>query len=179
MQLFDVKQQCEAVMMDRLSNFEKTLYKKLKSGKLEVKVSYRTFLCPYCPENKKKVGLYIDILQHASGVGNSKSKKRSVTDKASHRALAKYLIKDLAHYATTRISKRLKARTAFTPAESGNTLPVYDDQFEKLVWPWKGNGTFFVKAHLLCHYKYRISTMWIYIASTNRSCVCGWDRRFG
>ncbi|XP_010486975.1 PREDICTED: factor of DNA methylation 3 [Camelina sativa] len=124
-------------MKDNLSNFEKSLYKKLKSGKLEVKVSYRTFLCPYCPDNKKKVGLYLDILQHASGVGNSSSKKRSLTEKASHRALAKYLIKDLSHYATTRISKRLQARTAAS-TRGGITLPVYDDQFEKLVWPWKG-----------------------------------------
>ncbi|XP_010465028.1 PREDICTED: factor of DNA methylation 3-like [Camelina sativa] len=125
-------------MKDNLSNFEKSLYKKLKSGKLEVKVSYRTFLCPYCPDNKKKVGLYLDILQHASGVGNSNSKKRSLTEKASHRALAKYLIKDLSHYATTRISKRLQARRAAETLGGGITLPVYDDQFEKLVWPWKG-----------------------------------------
>ncbi|XP_010499136.1 PREDICTED: factor of DNA methylation 3-like [Camelina sativa] len=124
-------------MKDNLSNFEKSLYKKLKSGKLEVEVSYRTYLCPYCPDNKKKVGLYLDILQHASGVGNSNSKKRSLTEKASHRALAKYLIKDLSHYATTRISKRLQARRA-AETPGGITLPVYDDQFEKLVWPWKG-----------------------------------------
>jgi hypothetical protein len=127
-------------MNNKLSDFEKNLYKKLKSGKLEVKVSYRTFLCPYCPDNKKKVGLYVDILQHASGVGNSQSKKRSLTEKASHRALAKYLIKDLAHYATSTISKRLKARTSFIPAETGDAPIIYDDaQFEKLVWPWKGN----------------------------------------
>ncbi|CAA0382179.1 Factor of DNA methylation 3 [Arabidopsis thaliana] len=126
-------------MNNKLSDFEKSLYKKLKSGKLEVKVSYRTFLCPYCPDNKKKVGLYVDILQHASGVGNSQSKKRSLTEKASHRALAKYLIKDLAHYATSTISKRLKARTSFIPAETGDAPIIYDDaQFEKLVWPWKG-----------------------------------------
>ncbi|EOA30086.1 hypothetical protein CARUB_v10013193mg [Capsella rubella] len=127
-------------MKDGLSDFEKSFYKNLKSGKLEVKVSYRTFLCPYCPDNKKKVGLYIDILQHASGVANSNSKKRSLTEKACHRALAKYLLKDLAHYASTRVSKRLQARAASTPAEQPGvvTLPVYDDQFEKLVWPWKG-----------------------------------------
>lgn len=126
-------------MKDNISNFETSLYKSLKSGKLEVKVSYRTFLCPYCPKNKQKVGLYIDILQHASGVGNSKSKKRSLTEKASHRALAKYLIKDLADYSTTTISKRFKSRTASSPAEGGDTPPlVHDDRFEKLVWPWKG-----------------------------------------
>lgn len=124
-------------MYNKMNNFEKSLYKKLKSGKLEVKVSYRTFLCPYCPVNKKKVGLYVDILQHASGVGNSSSKKRSVTEKASHRALAKYLINDLADYAT--ISKRLKGPTSSTHVGTGDTPLVYDDQFEKLVWPWKGN----------------------------------------
>ncbi|XP_024014820.1 factor of DNA methylation 3 isoform X2 [Eutrema salsugineum] len=124
------------VTQNTVKNFEKSLYKQLKSGKLEVKVSYRTFLCPYCPKNKTKVGLYTDILQHASGVGNSNSKKRSVTERASHRALAKYLRKDLAGYAT--VSKRLKARISSTPAETGDTPLVYDESFEKLVWPWKG-----------------------------------------
>ncbi|KAJ0263896.1 Factor of DNA methylation 3 [Hirschfeldia incana] len=122
------------VMKDnKMTDYENNLYKKLKSGKLEVRVSYRTFLCPYCP--KQKVGLYIDILQHASGVGNSSSKKRSVTEKACHRALAKYLRKDLAHYATTTVSNRSKALASST---TPNIPLAYDDQFEKLVWPWKG-----------------------------------------
>lgn len=119
-----------------MTDYENNLYKKLKSGKLEVRVSYRTFLCPYCP--KQKVGLYIDILQHASGVGNSSSKKRSLTEKASHRALAKYLRKDLADYASATVSKRSKLALAssLTPTD----VPLaYDDRFEKLVWPWKGN----------------------------------------
>lgn len=118
-----------------MTDYENNLYKKLKSGKLEVRVSYRTFLCPYCP--KQKVGLYIDILQHASGVGNSSSKKRSLTEKASHRALAKYLRKDLADYASATVSKRSKLALAssLTPTD----VPLaYDDRFEKLVWPWKG-----------------------------------------
>ncbi|CAH8359918.1 unnamed protein product [Eruca vesicaria subsp. sativa] len=122
------------VIKNKMSDFENNLYKKLKSGKLVVKVSYRTFLCPYCP--KQKVGLYVDILQHASGVGNSSSKKRSVTEKASHRALAKYLRKDLADYATATLSKRLKASLMI--AETAVVPLAYDDQFEKLVWPWKG-----------------------------------------
>ncbi|KAG2305783.1 hypothetical protein Bca4012_085350 [Brassica carinata] len=117
---------------DKMTDYENNLYKKLKNGKLEVRVSYRTFLCPYCP--KQKVGLYIDILQHASGVGNSSSKKRSLTEKACHRALAKYLRKDLADYATATVSKRSKAL-----ASLASDVPLaYDDQFEKLVWPWKG-----------------------------------------
>ncbi|KAL1204785.1 Factor of DNA methylation 3 [Cardamine amara subsp. amara] len=123
-------------MNNKLSNFEKSLYKKLKNEEIKVKVSYRTFMCPYCPENKKKVGLYIDILQHASGVGNSNSKKRSVTEKASHRALAKYFTKDLADYAT--ISKRARAPTSSKFFKTGDTPLVGDDGFERLVWPWKG-----------------------------------------
>ncbi|XP_009146609.2 factor of DNA methylation 3 [Brassica rapa] len=117
---------------NNMTDYENNLYKKLKSGKLEVRVSYRTFLCPYCP--KQKVGLYIDILQHASGVGNSSSKKRSLTEKACHRALAKYLRKDLADYATATVSRRSKALASLT----GDIPLAYDDQFEKLVWPWKG-----------------------------------------
>ncbi|CAA7016238.1 unnamed protein product [Microthlaspi erraticum] len=125
-------------MKNKMTDFENNLYKILKSGKLEVKLSYCRFTCPYCP--KKKVGLYIDILQHASGVGNSSSKKRSVTEKASHRALARYLVKDLANYATTSISKRfLRASTGSSSTPAKNPLVDNDDdQFEKLVWPWKG-----------------------------------------
>ncbi|KAF2555471.1 hypothetical protein F2Q68_00017872 [Brassica cretica] len=123
----------EMVMKNnKMTDYENNLYKNLKSGKLEVRVSYRTFLCPYCP--KQKVGLYIDILQHASGVGNSSSKKRSLTEKACHRALAKYLRKDLADYATATVSRRSKALASLT----GDIPLAYDDQFEKLVWPWKG-----------------------------------------
>ncbi|CAN8270115.1 unnamed protein product [Cochlearia groenlandica] len=121
-------------MMNIMNSFEKSLYKKLKSGNLEVKGSYHAFLCPFCP--KKKFGRYIDILQHASGVGNSGSKKRSATEKASHRALTKYLKKDLAAYATK--TKGFKGPSSSLPAEIGDFPLVYVDQFEKLVWPWKG-----------------------------------------
>ncbi|XP_010520104.1 PREDICTED: protein INVOLVED IN DE NOVO 2-like [Tarenaya hassleriana] len=99
---------------------EKKLYNNLKRGRLEVKVSSKTFICPFCPMNKRRVCLYKDLLQHASGVGNSSSKKRSAKQKASHRALFKYLQNDLADSATLS-----------NPHE-------FSEDGERFVWPWKG-----------------------------------------
>ncbi|XP_039060200.1 protein INVOLVED IN DE NOVO 2-like isoform X2 [Hibiscus syriacus] len=70
-------------------------YEKLKNGKYIVKVSDETYVCPYCHEKKKPNYRYMDLLQHASGLGNSSSAKRSSLVKANHLALAKYLEKDL------------------------------------------------------------------------------------
>lgn len=58
-----------------------------------MKISDETFACPFCPQKKRY--LYKDLLQHASGVGKSRSEKRSTKEKANHLALVKYLEKDL------------------------------------------------------------------------------------
>ena len=69
-------------------------YKELKKGSHNVKTSDETFACPYCPGRKQDY-VYREILEHASGVGQSSSQKRSVKEKATHLALVKYLKKDL------------------------------------------------------------------------------------
>ncbi|CAH2064817.1 unnamed protein product, partial [Thlaspi arvense] len=106
------------------------IYRNLKGGKLNVKLSPQAFVCPYCPNKKKPSFQYKDLLQHAAGVGNSNSEKRSPKEKASHLALVKYLQQDLADSAADAepSSKRKKTEN-----------PIPDcDQDEKLVYPWKG-----------------------------------------
>ncbi|XP_013621992.1 PREDICTED: protein INVOLVED IN DE NOVO 2-like [Brassica oleracea var. oleracea] len=104
------------------------IYLTLKSGKLKVKLSPQAFTCPYCPNKKKPSFQFKDLLQHASGVGNSNSEKRTSKEKASHLALVKYLQEDLADSEAEPSSKRQK---------TGD--PIQDcDQDEKLVCPWKG-----------------------------------------
>uniref|UniRef100_M4E1J9 Zinc finger-XS domain-containing protein n=1 Tax=Brassica campestris TaxID=3711 RepID=M4E1J9_BRACM len=105
------------------------IYLSLKSGKLKVKLSPHSFTCPYCPNKKKPSFQYKDLLQHASGVGNSNSDKRTAKEKASHLALAKYLQQDLADDSQAEPSSKRR--------KTGD--PIQDcDQDEKLVCPWKG-----------------------------------------
>ncbi|XP_050250495.1 protein INVOLVED IN DE NOVO 2 [Quercus robur] len=106
-----------------MDEYEDKTYEKLKNGNHNVKNSNETFTCPYCPKKKKRDYLYKELLQHASGVGNSSSDKRSAKEKANHLALVKYLEKDLA-----------------SPSKpvNENDPPVGCDHDEKLVWPWTG-----------------------------------------
>ncbi|XP_022637708.1 protein INVOLVED IN DE NOVO 2 isoform X2 [Vigna radiata var. radiata] len=98
-------------------------YEALKKGSHIVKTSEMTFSCPYCPNKKRKRDyVYREILEHASGVGQSSSQKRSATEKANHLALMKYLEKDLMNVDGT-------PKTA----DAGNIL--FEEQF---VWPWTG-----------------------------------------
>ncbi|CAA7056433.1 unnamed protein product [Microthlaspi erraticum] len=89
-------------------------------------------------EREKKPSFqYKDLLQHASGVGNSNSDRRSAKEKASHLALVKYLQEDLADSASEAepSSKRMK---------TGNPIPDCG-QDEKIMYPWKG---FVIKIYL-------------------------------
>lgn len=121
-------------------------YGELKNGK-KVKSSETTFACPYCPKRKKKDYLYNEILQHATGVGNSSSDKRSVKEKANHLALEMYLEKDLAPAAGDGPSKQQEngqSKDLSKPMD-GSKKPVDEgdtniqcDHDEKFVWPWTG-----------------------------------------
>ncbi|XP_017430048.1 protein INVOLVED IN DE NOVO 2 isoform X2 [Vigna angularis] len=98
-------------------------YEALKKGSHIVKTSEMTFSCPYCPNKKRKRDyVYREIFEHASGVGQSSSQKRSATEKANHLALMKYLEKDLMNVDGT-------PKTA----DEGNIH--FEEQF---VWPWTG-----------------------------------------
>lgn len=117
-------------------------YGELKNGN-KVKSSETTFACPYCPKKRKKDYLYNEILQHASGVGNSSSDKRSVKEKANHLALEMYLEKDVAP-AGDGPSKQQENGQLKVPS-NGPKKPVDEgdpsiecDRGEKFVWPWTG-----------------------------------------
>ncbi|KAK7372379.1 hypothetical protein VNO80_05757 [Phaseolus coccineus] len=98
-------------------------YEALKKGNQIVKTSEMTFSCPYCPNKKRKRDyVYREILEHASGVGQSTSQKRSATEKANHLALMKYLVKDL-----------MNVDGPPKTVDEGNAL--FEEQF---VWPWAG-----------------------------------------
>jgi len=70
-------------------------YQELKNGSLKVRISDEAFTCPYCPKMKKPDYVYREILEHASGVGQSSSQKRGIREKATHLALMKYLKLDI------------------------------------------------------------------------------------
>ncbi|KAI3809055.1 hypothetical protein L1987_25022 [Smallanthus sonchifolius] len=101
-------------------------YEELKSGKHRVKLSEETFTCPYCRNKKKQDYKYKDLLQHATMVGKSDSKKRNSKDKANHLALVRFLEKDVAE--TSGQSK---------PEDEIDSLADHDGD-EMFVYPWKG-----------------------------------------
>lgn len=107
--------------------YEDKSYNKLKSGKLNVKISDDVYMCPFCPKKRKRDFHYKDLLQHASGVGASSSNKRSAREKANHLALAKYLEKDVANVGNS--SK---------PVNDGDDPLSGCSHDEKFVWPWVG-----------------------------------------
>lgn len=109
-----------------MDEYEEKSYEELKSGNHQVKIANDTFTCPYCPKKKKRDYLYKELLQHASGVGNSTSDKRNAKEKANHIALVKYLEKDLVDVASS--SK---------PMDSGDPLSECNHD-EKFLWPWTG-----------------------------------------
>ncbi|KAK7290181.1 hypothetical protein RIF29_04412 [Crotalaria pallida] len=107
-----------------ISEYEDKSYEKLKSGSHCVKVSPETFTCPYCPKKRKRDFMFKELLQHASGVGQSSSQKRRAIDKANHLALVKYLENDL-----TNVDVPSKSADESEPSVNPN---------EQFVWPWIG-----------------------------------------
>ncbi|KAJ8760358.1 hypothetical protein K2173_012608 [Erythroxylum novogranatense] len=109
-----------------MNDYEDKCYEELLNGTQQVRTSDGTFTCPYCQNKKRKRDyIYNELLQHASGVGKSTSKKRKAKEKANHLALAKYLEKDVAS------SKPSKPGVESDPLSSCSGD-------EKLVWPWTG-----------------------------------------
>ncbi|GKV28432.1 hypothetical protein SLEP1_g37491 [Rubroshorea leprosula] len=106
--------------------YEAKSYEKLKKGSHRVKISEQAYTCPYCPKKKKQDYQYRELLQHASGVGNSNSEKRNAKEKANHLALMKYLEKDI-----------VAANGSSKPVDDGNPINGYGHD-EKFVFPWIG-----------------------------------------
>ncbi|KHG06632.1 KilA-N domain-containing protein [Gossypium arboreum] len=109
-----------------MEEYEDKSYEKLKNGKYTVMVSDETYTCPYCPKSNKQKYRYKDLLQHASGVGNSSSAKRKPRVKANHLALARYLETDVVPVVSS--SKPVVEEDP----------PSGCDHDEKIVWPCTG-----------------------------------------
>ncbi|CAO2046848.1 unnamed protein product [Urochloa humidicola] len=103
---------------------EADVYEQLKSGNIKVK-DREIYSCPFCRDKKKKDYSMNNLLQHATGVGSATN--RQAKDKATHRALARYLKDEPA--------RSSQPQSQPTMLIGPQNLRNRDDQF---VWPWMG-----------------------------------------
>ncbi|GLT75422.1 hypothetical protein SLA2020_471510 [Shorea laevis] len=116
----------DSVSESEMEVYEEKTYDKLKNGSVQVKISDQAYTCPYCPKKRKRDYQYRELLQHASGVGNSCSNKRTAKEKANHLALVKYLEKDI-----------VAANGSSKSIDDSNSENGYGND-EKFVFPWIG-----------------------------------------
>ncbi|KAG0489498.1 hypothetical protein HPP92_006361 [Vanilla planifolia] len=84
--------------------------------------------CPFCAGKKKQDYRYKDLVQHATGIGASTSRKAK--EKANHLGFARFLLKDLAFQAPPPPTLPPAADPAPSTSDSGGN--------ELFVWPWMG-----------------------------------------
>lgn len=117
------------ISSSQIGRYVDKFYEELKKGSHNVKTSDETFTCPYCPNKKiKRDYVYREILEHASGVGQSSSQKRSFIEKANHLALVKYLKMDLMNVGAPYPSKPVDQGTVtISPGETVMSLYSHND----------------------------------------------------
>ncbi|KAJ8566103.1 hypothetical protein K7X08_030580 [Anisodus acutangulus] len=94
-------------------------YEESTSGNHSFNKSDRTFACAYCPETRNRDFSYKDLMQHAFGVGNCDSKKRTARDKANHLALSKHL-QNFAKYLEDDVSSAASTSIPYERLKGGN-----------------------------------------------------------
>ncbi|XP_031487527.1 protein INVOLVED IN DE NOVO 2-like [Nymphaea colorata] len=105
------------------------LYKELKEKNVFTGSSDGFLRCPYCLGRKKQDYKYKDLLQHATGVGNS---NKRLKETAKHRALAKFLQLDF-------VEKPGPSITPSFPRSAPSSKRFKKDaEEERFVWPWMG-----------------------------------------
>ncbi|XP_031487859.1 protein INVOLVED IN DE NOVO 2-like [Nymphaea colorata] len=105
------------------------LYKALREKNVFTGSSDGFLRCPYCLGKKKQDYKYKDLLQHATGVGNS---NKRLKETVKHRALAKFLQLDF-------IEKSAPSVTHSFPRSAPPSKRFKKDaQEERFVWPWMG-----------------------------------------
>lgn len=109
-----------------VDEYEAKMYSNLTTGRLKVKIRENIYRCPFCAGKKKQDYQYKDLLQHATGVGAAPNRKAKL--KAKHRALAKFLKKDLVESSGPSLQLMV-----IEPAK-----PKGDKKEDKFVWPWMG-----------------------------------------
>jgi XS domain/XS zinc finger domain len=118
----DIEEELSDISESEITDCVKKIYSQLQSKHYKVKKS-GAYKCPFCPSKKKQRYHYVDILQHASGIGTSLKHRPKI--KAQHQALAKYMKHDLVD------SKLAHQVVAINP------VPPHRKDEEKYVWPWK------------------------------------------
>ncbi|KAB1225957.1 hypothetical protein CJ030_MR1G006675 [Morella rubra] len=101
----------------KLEDYEYKYYNDLKKSCPKVKFSDSVYRCQYCPGQKNQDYLFKELIQHASGVGDSKS--RGIKERAKHLALGRYLDGDV------------------HPEPATKTEYPMPDGDEEFVYPWK------------------------------------------
>ncbi|XP_072979178.1 factor of DNA methylation 1-like [Typha angustifolia] len=109
-----------------LDDYEEKSYFLLKTGNHRIKNPDGSFRCPYCTGKKKQDYKYKDLLQHATGVGASNTRKGK--EKAFHRAFARFLKTDLAE----------AAGPSQPPPPVPSEPQARTSHQELFVWPWMG-----------------------------------------
>ena len=111
---------------DEVIDAEFRAEKDIQSGVLKVLNSDETFRCPFSPGRKKQDYKYSEILQHAEGVSKG---GRGPTATGNHRALVKYLKKEMAVRAQPQAERNIFLE---------QSMPPRVEKEDKLVCPWMG-----------------------------------------
>ncbi|KAG6530459.1 factor of DNA methylation 1-like isoform X1 [Zingiber officinale] len=132
-----------------VEDYEEESYTALRTGNHRICNPDGTFRCPFCAGKKKRDYQFKDLLQHATGIGASSSRKGSL--KANHRAFARFLQRDLAPSISLPPADLKAAVTAAavpsaprspspSPLSSLTTAAAADSEpppeEELFVWPW-------------------------------------------
>ncbi|WOL14902.1 hypothetical protein Cni_G23683 [Canna indica] len=128
-----------------VEEYEEENYTALKTGDHRIRNPDGTFRCPYCAGKKKQDYQFKDLLQHATGIGASSSRKGLM--RAQHRAFARFLKHDIAPSLSLPPSALKVAAPAacvpIPPPPSSSSVPSSAAaaseptcEEELFVWPW-------------------------------------------
>ncbi|KAG6482057.1 factor of DNA methylation 1-like [Zingiber officinale] len=106
-----------------IPDYEEELYKRLQQGHYKVRNTNGSSRCPFCSGKRKQDYAYNELLQHATGIGAS---NRNANVKAKHRALAKYLNKDMVDHSGSSQAVDVQPKTSKSKSN------------EQFVFPWMG-----------------------------------------
>ncbi|KAK0605415.1 hypothetical protein LWI29_026486 [Acer saccharum] len=114
-----------------LEEYEYRQYRKLKKEYLEVKISNSVYRCPFCYGKRKRDYRFKELLEHASGVGRSRSRSRR--EKAQHLALENYVNRYLVGKDRPKHATKPTSKPTSKPASKSDYREVYDHRNRYLV----------------------------------------------
>ncbi|PKA64896.1 hypothetical protein AXF42_Ash011498 [Apostasia shenzhenica] len=114
-----------------LDDHAEAAYLTLKTGNHRIVNPDGTLRCPFCAGKKKQDYRYKDLLQHATGIGASNTRKAK--ERANHLGFARFLQTDLSLAGGPSPAPPVPPPAAeITPPSS------YSSRDELFVWPWVG-----------------------------------------